>query len=166
MIDPKIRWLHLGIFCTVLVSMQACAPTALEKAGELSLAKSLSDQGLLYIHQGKYSQAEPLLKRALAIYEKVLEPNHRDVARALDNLGALYAQGKYCPAEPLLKRALAIYEKVLEPDHLAVARALNDLGTLYGNQGKYSQAEPLLKRALAIYEKVLEPNHRDVASVL
>ncbi len=76
------------------------------------MAKSLSDQGLLYIHQGKYSQAEPLLKRALAIYEKVLEPNHRDVASVLQYLGLLYTeQGKYAEAKPLLARARAIREK-------------------------------------------------------
>ncbi len=112
MIDPKIRWLHLGIFCTVLVSMQACAPTALEKAGELSLAESLSDQGLLYIRQGKYSQAEPLLKRALAIYEKVWGREHPSVASVLQYLGLLYTeQGKYAEAKPLLARARAIREK-------------------------------------------------------
>ena len=112
MIDPKLRGLLLGIFCMVLVSMQACAPIALEIAGELSLAESLTVQGLLYIRQGKYSQAEPLLKRSLAIYEKVMGREHLRVANVLQYLGLLYTeQGKYAEAKPLLARAREIREK-------------------------------------------------------
>jgi len=50
----------------------------------------------VYIRQGKYSEAEPLCQRALAIDEKALGPNHPNVATNLNNLAELYrAQGKY-----------------------------------------------------------------------
>ena len=56
------------------------------------------------------------IKRALAISEKALGPEHPDVAISLNNLALLYrAQGRYAEAEPLLKRALAISEKALGP---------------------------------------------------
>jgi tetratricopeptide (TPR) repeat protein len=42
--------------------------------------------------QGKYSEAEPLHKRALAIREKALGPDHPDVAISLENLAVLYEQ--------------------------------------------------------------------------
>jgi len=107
----KACWLLAGIFW-VFVSTQACAPTALEEAEELSLANTLGAQGMLYFHQGKYSQAEPLLKRVLAIYEKAQGPEGHGVAKALHGLGVLYAsQGKYAEAEPFLARARAIREK-------------------------------------------------------
>ena len=68
--------------------------------------------------QGRYAEAEPLYKRALAISEKALGPEHPDVAIRLNNLAVLYwAQGRYAEAEPLLKRALAIREKALGLDH-------------------------------------------------
>lgn len=38
--------------------------------------------------QGKYSEAEPLLKRSLAIREKAFDPNHPDVAAVLENMAA------------------------------------------------------------------------------
>ena len=41
--------------------------------------------------QGKYDEAEPLFKRSLEIDEKVYGPDHPDVARGLNNLGALLA---------------------------------------------------------------------------
>jgi hypothetical protein len=72
----------------------------------------------LYDDQRRPTEAEPLLKRSLAILEKALGPNHPDVATALANLAQLYDdQGRPAEAEPLLKRSLAILEKVLGPDH-------------------------------------------------
>ena len=40
-------------------------------------------------NQGKYDDAEPLYKRALAIREDTLGPRHPDVASSLNNLGVL-----------------------------------------------------------------------------
>ena len=62
-----------------------------------------------YQAQGRYADAEPLQKRALAIVKKALGPSHPDVAISLNNLAELYkAQGRYGNAEPLYKRSLAI----------------------------------------------------------
>ncbi|MCP4288365.1 MAG: tetratricopeptide repeat protein, partial [Gammaproteobacteria bacterium] len=73
---------------------------------------------LLYNAQGRYTDAEPLFQRALAIREKVLGPEHPAAAPSLNNLTMLYyAQGRYTDAEPLFQRALAIREKVLGPEH-------------------------------------------------
>ena len=103
----------------------------------------------------------------LAIREKVLGPDHPDVAVSLNNLGVLYQnQGRYDDAEPLYQRALEIREKVLGPDHPDVAMSLDSLGMLYNDQGRYSDAEPLYRRALEICEKVLGPDHPDVANSL
>ena len=41
------------------------------------------------LHTGKYKEAEPLCKRALEIREKVLGPEHPDVAKQLNNLALL-----------------------------------------------------------------------------
>jgi hypothetical protein len=43
----------------------------------------------LYKDQSRYADAEPLLKRSLAIREKALGPNHPHVAQSLNNLGNL-----------------------------------------------------------------------------
>ena len=73
------------------------------------MATSLNNLAALYKEQGRYADAEPLYKRALAIDEKAVGPDHPDVATSLNNLAALYKeQGRYADAEPLYKRALAI----------------------------------------------------------
>jgi tetratricopeptide (TPR) repeat protein/CHAT domain-containing protein len=116
---------------------------------------------------GKYAEAIPLAQRRLAILDKVLGPNHPDVAASLNDLAVLYgAQGRYADAEPLYKRSLAIREKVLGPDHPDVATALTNLATLYWNLGRYDDAERLDKRSLAILEKALGSDHPDVAASL
>jgi hypothetical protein len=53
---------------------------------------------------------------ALAIKERVLGPEHPDVAMTLNNLAVRYkADGEYAKAEPLYQRALAIFEAALGP---------------------------------------------------
>ncbi|HEV2495519.1 MAG TPA: tetratricopeptide repeat protein [Terriglobia bacterium] len=127
----------------------------------------LNNLGIVLEAEAKYTEAEPLYRRALATNEKALGPEHPDVATDLNNLAALYAeQGEYAEAEPLYKRALAIAEKALGPEHLDVAKDLNNLAALYTERGEYAEAEPLYKRALAIAEKALGPEHPDVATDL
>jgi tetratricopeptide (TPR) repeat protein len=68
----------------------------------------------LHRAQGHYAEAEPLYKRALAIAEKALGPDHPNVGTTLNNLAELYrAQGHDAEAEPLKKRAQAISQKSL-----------------------------------------------------
>jgi tetratricopeptide (TPR) repeat protein/CHAT domain-containing protein len=122
---------------------------------------------LLYSDQDRYAEAEPMLKRSLAITEKALGPNHLNVANALINLAELCeGQSRNIEAEQLYKRALAIREKALGPDHLDVAVTLNNLGVLLREQGRYAEAEPYLKRSLAIREKLMGVDHPDVADPL
>ncbi len=69
----------------------------------------MNNLATLYYAQGQYVQAESLLKRALAIDEKALDPNHPDVARDRNNLAALYrARKRGKEAETLERRTARI----------------------------------------------------------
>jgi tetratricopeptide (TPR) repeat protein len=82
------------------------------------VATVLNNLAELYQDQGRYADAEPLLKRALKIIEKSSGPNDSNFMTGLNNLALIYAlQGRYADVEPLFKRSLAIREKVLGPDH-------------------------------------------------
>ena len=125
---------------------------------------SLSNLAVSLGSAGDYEQAEPLLKRALAIQEKALGPEHPSTALGLNNLAGLYhKQGRYEQAEPLYQRALAIRKKTLGPEHPTTATSLNNLAGIYRSQGRYEEAEPLYDRALAIQEKALGPEHPTTA---
>ncbi len=53
------------------------------------LATTLNNLAALYQAQGKYAEAEPPFKRALAIFEQALGPEHPHVGTALENYAAL-----------------------------------------------------------------------------
>jgi tetratricopeptide (TPR) repeat protein len=130
-------------------------------------ARLLMHTGWYLRERGQYTQAEPLLQRALAIREQVLGFNHADTASTLHHLARLYyLQAHYAQAEPLFQRALTIREQVLGPDHPDTAAALDHLAYLYQYQDKYGLAEHLFQRALAINERLRGPGHPDTATVL
>jgi len=116
---------------------------------------------------GKYDEALSSYEHARGIREKVLGPNHSDVANAINGLAMCYtSKGEYSKAEPLYLRALDIREKALGPEHPDLAGSLTNLGLLYYYKGEYSKAEPLYLRALDIAEKWLSPEHSDLARAL
>lgn len=124
------------------------------------LAHSLIGLAELYVEQSRYTQAEPLLRRALAVWEQHLGPQHPHTAFALHDLARVYsAQGRYTEAELLFRRAVEIREQQLGPEHPKTAQSLNNLGKLYTDAGRYTEAEPLLRRALTIREQRLGPEH-------
>jgi CHAT domain-containing protein/tetratricopeptide (TPR) repeat protein len=131
------------------------------------LATSIYNLAGLYQEQGRYAEAEPLLKRSLAISEKAFGPEHPDVASSLNNLASVYHhQGRYVEAELLLKRSLSISEKALGPKHPDLAPTLNNLAELYRDQGRYLEAAPFYQRSLSISEKALGPEHPNIAHIL
>jgi Tfp pilus assembly protein PilF len=102
---------------------------------------------LLCSNQGKYAEAEPLYKRALAIKEKTLGPDHPDVATSLHNLAWVYSrEGKYKMAEPLYKRALAIKEQALGPNSPDVATGLENYVCLLRKTNRMEEATTMEAR--------------------
>jgi tetratricopeptide (TPR) repeat protein len=130
-------------------------------------AAVLNNTALSLKYAGDYVGAEPLYRRALAIDERAMGPDHPDVATGLNNLaGLLREKGDYGGAEPLFRQALALREKALGPDHPLTAQSLNNLAGLLREKGDYGGAEPLYRQALAIKEKALGPNDPSLATGL
>lgn len=126
-------------------------------------ANKLTTEAIAFAKEGNYAKAEPLFRRAFAIVEKALGPEHIDVARSINNLAALLSdKGDLAGAEPLSRRGLAITEKALGPDHPDVASDLSNLANIISGNGDLAGAEPLIRRALAIREKSLGLEHPDV----
>ncbi len=169
--ELKEEYNHLGDSERALrIKEEALGPKHPDVVRDLKELAGLYYELAALIHaQGRYAEAEPLHRRALAIKESALlvGPKHPDVATSLNNLALLYeAQGRYGEAEAFYERALGIWEQALGPEHPKVAGSLNNLADLYRIQGRYAEAEPLHRRALAIKEKVLGPDHPEVAQSL
>jgi len=123
---------------------------------------------MVYLERGRPADAEPLLKRFVAITEKAYGPDHPTLSDALNNLAEVYTENltQMAQAEPLLKRALAIDETALGPDHPSVGNRLGNLGALYLAQGRLADAEPLMRRAVAIAEHTPGPENPELGRSL
>ena len=128
-----------------------CAGRALAQDSDLARANALDQQVLQLYHQGRYGDAVPVAKEALAIRERALGSKHPDVAANLNNLAALYnSQGRYAVAEPLYQSSLAIREKALGGEHPDVARSLDNLAAPYRQQRRIADALELSGQAVNI----------------
>ena len=104
----------------------------------VNYAIALNNLGMVYRHQGKYAEVDPLFQRALAIRESKLGKDHPEVANSLNNLALVYSdQGKYAEAIPLYQRALAIAETKLGKDH----PALNNLADVYRKLRRFCRSD-------------------------
>jgi len=124
----------------------------------------MSDLGQLLHAKALYSEVEPLVRRALSLYETSLGPEHKHVATALNNLARLlHDTNRLKEAEPLIRRALDIDEASLGNKHPNVAIRLNNLAGLLQAMSRMEEAEPLFRRALDIDEASFGNNHSKVA---
>ncbi|HKX31736.1 MAG TPA: CHAT domain-containing tetratricopeptide repeat protein [Blastocatellia bacterium] len=116
---------------------------------------------------GKYDDAIRSVGRVIATRQRVLGPDHREVALATRSLANLYYyQGNYRQADELLQQARSTMEKALGPDHPDVALVFDSLTALYSDKGDSKSAEGFALRSLEIRERALEPEHLDVAQSL
>lgn len=160
----------LGIWAgldALLAHARAVAGHA-DEAGLGTPTARLMSRSAQWLHdKALYAEAEPLMRRALAIDEASFGAEHPDVAIALNNLASLLKDtNRLDEAEPLMCRALAIDEKCFGPDHSEVAVGLNNLALLLQATNRLTEAERLMRRALAIVEKRFGAEHPRVATHL
>ena len=127
-------------------------------------ARLMAEISLLLKAKSLYTEAEPLIRRALKINEDSLGPSHSDVAVCLNNLASLLTTtNRLDEAEPLMRRALQLGEESFGPRHPDVATRLNNLAQLLQATNRLDQAEPLMRRALRIDEESFGLLHPRVA---
>jgi hypothetical protein len=96
------------------------------------------------------AETASLLKRALAIREQALGPDHPETIKIVEALAVGYAHhGDHARTEPFLKRLIAVREKRLRPDHADVTDLVAVLAQGAMDERKYHEAIPLLKRLIA-----------------
>src|SRR4029453_53390 len=111
--------------------------------------------------RSKYLDAEPFLRQALAIREKIFGKDHIDASESYIALGALYTDRReYSRAIPLLQRALLIRERGSRPE--LVVMALSTLAATHIYCRRYREADEFLQRALVITNRV-DPRHPKLA---
>jgi CHAT domain-containing protein len=115
-----------------------------------SFAGSLGNLGVAYARQGRYAEAEPLLKRSIAMVDQPgsgLPPYEQCNA-----LAELYTmQGRYVEAETLLRRfPFDVFKKSLGPDHPEIADQFARFAELYLAQSKWDLAIDYSRKATSM----------------
>ena len=128
-------------------------------ASQVSMMVSLAEA-----HTGltRLPEAYQVLRRALAIAEDRLGPDHIRMAAVLDGLGVWYvAKGNWSRAEASVRRALAILAKGLGPDDRSVASETSALVYILIFTGRHGEALGLAERNTRTFARVLGPTHPD-----
>ena len=108
---------------------------------------SLNNLAVLYQSQGRYADAEPLLRRSLAICEKALGPDHPECGHVAQQPGVTVSIARAATRTPSRSSSAASpsVRRRLDPIILDVGRPLNNLAALYESQGRYAEAGAALQ---------------------
>ncbi len=126
---------------------------ALETGDQLQaadLAIISGNLGALYEQQERYAEAEPFFRQALEIRERLLGPDHPDLAGMHEKLGSLqYRQRRFAEAALSYQQSLRVLEQE-GPEDLAVAEILGRLAATYRQLDRSAAAKAHLRMAEAI----------------
>jgi tetratricopeptide (TPR) repeat protein len=132
----------------------------------LKTSKAYKDKADDLIKQGRYKEAEPLLRKSFAIQKQVFGENHLYTAASHTSIAKnLDMQGRHKEAEPIHRKALAINKKILGENHSYTARGRYDIAYNLARQARYKEAELLLKQAIAIMEAASLADHADTGGM-
>jgi tetratricopeptide (TPR) repeat protein len=121
------------------------------QADDLSVVSCIEHLADFYTSQSRYTEAEPLYKRCVAVRQKLPASQNTALLRDLVSLGKVdKEQGKRQDAEKLLKEAVSIAEKQFGASDPEVAVEAIGLAKFYCADDRPSMAVPLLERAIAI----------------
>src|SRR2546426_1076820 len=93
---------HMQTSASVFLSLVLLFGAVASAHAQGSEWETLSNEVTSLYQKGQYDRAVVVAKKALAVAEKAVGPNHPAVATSLHNLALLYrSQGQYAQAEPL-----------------------------------------------------------------
>ena len=121
----------------------------------MDAAIALNNLAGVQARQSDTQEAIALLRRAIAIYEK-LAPDSLELAQSINNLGTnLGEEGRLAESEAQLRRALQIRQQQSPTDDIGIAESLNNIGSLLLHHGKLQDGYDHIYAAQKIYHSKL-----------
>ncbi|RIV24937.1 tetratricopeptide repeat protein [Fibrisoma montanum] len=137
-----------------LVIKQALAKATAEN-DRIAEGDNLQQLGLLFYHQGNYSQAINYLLQAQKLFRTANVPDR--LARNLNELGTVYYYNRQSSlARKQFDEALTLYQQIRSRQ--GMARTYGNIGHLYEKGGDLNQAFRYQRLALANYQAVKDPS--------
>jgi tetratricopeptide (TPR) repeat protein len=118
-----------------------------------SVGNDLYGLAQFYIRQKQYEKAQPLIKRAYAIYQNAYgQDNLLTISACASQAFVEYRLGNLDAAIELYRNSLAHSQSSLGPNNFETAKILNELAYLYFHQGKLQESRTFYKWAIASTE--------------
>jgi hypothetical protein len=152
----------LGIQVTVRQALEAAQKKISATFQDRPRAEAVArhDLGVTFRLIGELQQAEPHLRRAVALRKQVLGHDHEDTLRSQNSLAVLLdALGKKEESLPLLLETLKLRTATLGPDHPRTLESMNNLAHFYWSAGKPDLAVPLFEQTLKLQKAKLGTGH-------
>lgn len=141
-----------------LIYEQAIA--VLERHDHPALVEALTGRGRNLNYLDRPKDAEPHLRRALALYEAEHGPDDEKLPHFLDYLAtSLRFQDRYDEAEALQRRALAIVDATRHPQHPERGWFLSNLASTLGSSGRTDEAIETRRAVVELYGEAYGENH-------
>jgi tetratricopeptide (TPR) repeat protein len=138
---------------------EAAARGIRTRESDPALGDALVGLAELQRHRGNDARAEPLLRKALAVYERGGMLGSTRGANALSQLGFIRLnEGKSLDAQQYFRRAVDMLRASFGPNHLAVAVAEVNLAYAFIRSGNLSGAHALLEHSAPIEKSATHPD--------
>ena len=134
--------------------------------GEIELAATFNCIAVLHFHNSSddTDKAVNLFEKCLEIRQRVLGPNHIDVATVLNNIGRIhYLRNEFPEALRMYTDALRIRRQLLGNNNMDVAATIYNTGQTHHHMGDIDAAMSHYQEFLQIAKCHLGSEHRDVA---
>lgn len=167
---------HLSIAVTLgnlgevkrLHGQSGAAETLLKEAGRLhemagrtehpSFGGSQLSLASVYKDRKQYHLAEPLVRRAMQIFDRSTGPDSREAVAALNTLAVIHAEaGNLDGAERHLRVAVA--RCPYSPPDVSTATVQHNLGKILFEMGRVGEAEEWLVKAIDLRSQLLGARH-------
>jgi tetratricopeptide (TPR) repeat protein len=131
---------------------------------------SMNNIALTLSRQGRFADAEKLLRETLDIKRHVLAPEHPSILSSMGSLGmVLTRQGRFAEGEKLLRETLEIQRRVLGPRHPDATTSEYNVVVTNALAGKREEALGLLREnidhGLTVSDALEMEKDRDLESL-
>ena len=148
--------LHQDHVADAIPLAEEALTVALKAEGDQTLDAALAYGNMAEVHRvaGHPERALPLYRKARAIYEQVLGPNHPRVASILSQEGLILMQdGKLTLADKEMRQSLDMLSKYCPGCVFEEVVGETNLGMLRMKQQRYREADALLEHSIELQEK-------------
>ncbi|MEO1261906.1 MAG: CHAT domain-containing tetratricopeptide repeat protein [Bacteroidota bacterium] len=153
-----------------LYSAYILAKQTVKKSSEM-FGQNNAEEGVAYNIIGFYFYATGELDTALQYFHKYLNIQklhygefHRNVAEALNNIGAVYqSKGDFTNCISTYRQVIFSIENAVKKDSILLAQTSNNLAVIYFEHGHYDSAWIYFDISLHIRESLIGENHPDIA---